>query len=338
MDITVIRGDGIGPEIMDATLAVLEAAEAPFTWRFATAGEAAQAECGDPLPKAVLDAVSSTGLALKGPLSTPSGGGYVSVNVRIRKAFDLYANVRPAKTLVRGGRYEGVDLVMFRENVEGLYSGEEFYEEADGDPRGRGVIRAGNSRAGMRRFLDLSYRWAIARGRKRMTIVHKANILKIASGIFLDTALEIGERHSSAIHTDTLIVDDCGQQLVLRPEKFEAIATTNLFGDILSDVAAGTVGGLGLAPSANIGDRAAVFEAVHGSAPSLAGKDIANPTALVLASAMLLDHVGEPERAAEVRAAVRAALDAGERTRDLGGSLGTRAYADRVISRLRGRR
>jgi len=335
MELTIIPGDGIGPEIMKSALAVLEAVKAPFGhYVIADAGESAIASHGDTLPEKTLEAIASTGLALKGPLSTPSGGGYTSVNVRLRKHFDLYANVRPAKTLVPGGRFEGVDLVLFRENVEGLYSGDERWEEADGHPHGRGILTASNSRAGMLRFVDYSYRAAIAMGRKRVTLVHKANIMKALSGIFLEAGLEVADRYRDRIATDTLIADDCGQKLVRWPEAFDVIVTTNLLGDILSDVAAGTVGGLGLAPGANMGDRACIFEAVHGSAPDIAGKGIANPTALILSAAMLLDHVGHPEKAAAVRTAVSDCIIAGERTRDIGGELDTAAYTKALLARI----
>lgn len=334
MELTIIKGDGIGPEIMDVTLEVLKAVGADFTYDFVAAGEGAMNTHGDTLPAETLASIERTGLALKGPLSTPSGGGYTSVNVRLRKHFDLYANVRPAKTLVPGGRFEGVDLVLFRENVEGLYSGDERWEEVDGHPHGRGILTASNSRAGMLRFVDYSYRSAIAMGRKRVTLVHKANIMKALSGIFLEAGLEVAERYKSVIETDTLIADDCGQKLVRWPERFDAIVTTNLLGDILSDVAAGTVGGLGLAPGANMGDKACVFEAVHGSAPDIAGKLIANPTALVLSAAMLLDHVGWKDKGDAIRRAVVGAIKAGERTRDIGGQLNTFGFMQALLARL----
>jgi isocitrate dehydrogenase (NAD+) len=335
MELTIIPGDGIGPEIMKTAMAVMKAVAAPFShYEVVSGGEAALKASGDALPEATLASIARTGLALKGPLSTPSGGGYTSVNVRLRKHFDLYANVRPARTIVPGGRFEGVDLVMFRENVEGLYSGDEHWEEVDGHPHGRGVLTASNSRAGMLRFVDYSYRAAIAMGRKRVTLVHKANIMKALSGIFLEAGLEIADRYADRITTDTLIADDCGQKLVRWPEAFDVIVTTNLLGDILSDVAAGTVGGLGLAPGANMGDKASIFEAVHGSAPDIAGKGIANPTALVLSVAMLLDHVGHADKAAAVRKAVNDCIVAGERTRDIGGDLDTEGFTAALLARL----
>nr|WP_250808087.1 isocitrate/isopropylmalate family dehydrogenase [Neorhizobium tomejilense] len=335
MDLTIIPGDGIGPEIMAAAIAVMKAVVAPFGhYEVVTGGEAALASHGDALPQPTLDSIARTKLALKGPLSTPSGGGYTSVNVRLRKHFDLYANVRPAKTLVPGGRFEGVDLILFRENVEGLYSGEGRWEEVDGHPHGRGVLTASNSRAGMLRFVDYSYRAALAMGRKRVTLVHKANIMKELSGIFLEVGLEVAERYKDRIATDTLIADDCGQKLVRWPEAFDVIVTTNLLGDILSDVAAGTVGGLGLAPGANMGDKACIFEAVHGSAPDIAGKGVANPSALILSAAMLLDHVGHGDKADSIRKAVADCIAAGERTRDIGGDLGTEDFTRALLARL----
>lgn len=335
MELTIIPGDGIGPEIMASALKVLKAVDAPFTkYDTVPAGEAALESHGDTLPPETLASIERTCLALKGPLATPSGGGYTSVNVRLRKHFDLYANVRPAKTLVTGGRFEGVDLVMFRENVEGLYSGDERWEEVDGHPHGRGILTASNSRAGMLRFVDYSYRAAIATGRKKVTLVHKANIMKMLSGIFLEAGLEVAERYKDRIVTDTLIADDCGQKLVRWPEAFDVIVTTNLLGDILSDVAAGTVGGLGLAPGANMGDKVCVFEAVHGTAPDKAGQGIANPIALVLSAAMLLDHVGCKDKGDAIRHAVSECVAAGERTRDIGGTLNTEGFTEALLRRL----
>jgi isocitrate dehydrogenase (NAD+) len=334
-DVTIIPGDGIGPEIMEAALAVLRAVQAPFShYEIVTAGETALEAHGDALPPSTLESIGRTGLALKGPLSTPSGGGYTSVNVRLRKHFDLYANIRPAKTLIKGGRFEGVDLVLFRENVEGLYSGEERWEEENGHPHGRGIITASNSRAGMLRFVDYSYRSAISMGRKRVTLVHKSNIMKCLSGVFLEAGLEVAERYADRIQTNTLIADDCGQKLVLRPEGFDVIVTTNLLGDILSDVAAGTVGGLGLAPGANMGDSVSIFEAVHGSAPDIAGKGVANPSALILSAAMMLDHIGEKEKGDAVRRAVEACIDNGERTREIDGTLDTAGFTKALLARL----
>ena len=252
---TLIAGDGIGPEIVDATLAALDALGAPFDWDPQAAGLAGIQAAGDPLPKATLDSIRRTRLALKGPLETPSGGGYRSSNVRLREEFKLYANLRPARTIVPGGRFDKIDLVVVRENLEGLYIGHEHYVEIDGDPHAVAMATGINTRAGCRRILEYAFEHAIATGRKKVTIVHKANIMKALTGIFLETGLELHEqKYKGRIAVDSVIVDACAMKLVLNPWQFDVLVTTNLFGDILSDLCAGLVGGLGLAPGANIGD------------------------------------------------------------------------------------
>ena len=332
---TLIPGDGIGPEIMDATLRVLDALGATFEWDVQKAGRAGVEECGDPLPRAALDSIRRTGLALKGPLETPVGGGYRSSNVRLREEFRLYANVRPARTLVPGGRYENIDLVTVRENLEGLYVGFEHYIPIDDDPHAVAIGSGVNTREGSRRIAEFAFNYAVKHGRKKVTIVHKANNLKALTGIFLETAREVGKAYEGRVKTEDRIVDACAMQLVLNPWQFDVIVTTNLFGDILSDEIAGLVGGLGMAPGANIGDKAAIFEAVHGSAPDIAGKGVANPLALILAAGMMLGHVGQPETADRLRIAIDRTLNHDSiRTRDLGGSASTREFADALIRNI----
>jgi len=332
---TLIEGDGVGPEIMEATLRVLEALGSPFEWDARKAGMAGVKESGDPLPPATLDSIKRTGLALKGPLETPVGGGYRSSNVRLREEFHLYANVRPALTLMPGGRYENIDLVTIRENTEGLYVGFEHYIPIDGDIHAVAIGSGVNTRAGCRRIAEFAYDYAVKNGRKKVTIVHKANILKALTGLFLETAREVGGSYEGRIKTEERIVDACAMQLVLNPWQFDVIVTTNLFGDILSDEIAGLVGGLGMAPGANIGADVAIFEAVHGSAPDIAGKGIANPLALILASAMMLSHTGHHDLAVRLRKAIDQTLNLDSiRTKDLGGSASTGEFAAALIRRV----
>ena len=333
---TLIPGDGIGPEITEATLAVLDALGAPFVWDRQVAGAAGVAACNDPLPPACLDSIRKNKLALKGPLETPVGGGYRSSNVRLREEFKLYANLRPARTIVPGGRYEDIDLVLVRENNEGLYMGYEHFIPIDGDPRAVGMSTGINTRQGSRRIARFAFDYAISKGRKKVTVVHKANIMKALTGIFLETARQIYEaEYKGKIGYEEVIVDACAMKLVMNPWQFDVIVTTNLFGDILSDEIAGLVGGLGMAPGANIGEQAAIFEAVHGSAPDIAGKGIANPTALMLSAAMMLDHVELRDQAQRLRLALRRTLNEdGIRTRDLGGSASTKEFTAAVVRRL----
>jgi isocitrate dehydrogenase (NAD+) len=296
---------------------------------------AAVAKSGDPLPAALLDSIRITRLALKGPLATPVGGGFRSVNVRLREEFKLYANLRPARTLIPGGRYEDIDLVLVRENLEGLYVGFEHYIPIDGDPRAVAIGSGVNTRAGCRRIAEFAFEYALKNGRKKVTIVHKANVLKALTGVFLETAQQVAKRYEGKVAADDRIVDACAMQLVLKPWQFDVIVTTNLFGDILSDEIAGLVGGLGMAPGANIGEGAAIFEAVHGSAPDIAGKGIANPLALLLAAAMMLDHVGRTDEARRLRTAIdRVLRDDGVRTADLGGKASTRDITQAIVRRL----
>jgi isocitrate dehydrogenase (NAD+) len=333
----LIPGDGIGPEIMDATLAILDALQAPFDWDTRVAGLAGVTQDVDPLPAATLASIRKTRLALKGPLETPSGGGYRSSNVRLREEFQLYANLRPVRTLVPGGRYEGVDLVVVRENVEGLYMGYEHFIQIGDDPHAVAIATGVNTRNGSNRLLEFAFEHAIATGRKKVTIVHKANIMKALTGIFLETGQRLYEKkYKDKIAMDTVIIDACCMKLVLDPTKFDVLVTTNLFGDILSDLVAGLVGGLGMAPGANIGTDAAIFEAVHGSAPDITGKGIANPTALLLAAALMLDHCKLADKATRLRAAIDATLNIDKvRTGDLGGRSTTKEYTQALVARIR---
>jgi len=332
---TLIPGDGIGPEIVSAVVDILQAAGAPFAWERHEGGVAAIKKHGDPLPPQLLDSIRRTRLALKGPLATPIGGGYRSVNVRLREEFGLYANVRPVRTLIPGGRYENIDIVLVRENVEGLYVAWEHYLAIGDDPHAVAISSGVNTRAGSRRIAEFAFDYAVRNGRKKVTIVHKANVLKALTGIFLETAQQAGKKYAKKLTIDDRIVDACAMQLVLNPWQYDVILTTNLFGDILSDEIAGLVGGLGMAPGANIGGKAAIFEAVHGSAPDIAGKGIANPLALLLAACLMLDHVGLPRIATRIRRAVDQALQVdGIRTPDLGGKAKTRDFVRAVIGRL----
>jgi len=328
--VTLIEGDGIGPEIAAATVRAVDAAGAKIAWERADAGAGAVAKHRDPLPEATLASIKRTGCALKGPLATPSGGGYRSVNVTLRQTFDLYANVRPVRTIVGvPARYTGVDLVIVRENTEDLYAGIEHYIDAK---RSAAESIAVITRFGSERIIVYAFEYARRHGRKKVTLVHKANILKMTNGLFLDVGKEVAKRYPD-IAFDDMIVDATAMNLVVRPEKFDVIVTMNLFGDILSDLTAGLVGGLGVAPAANIGDGGcAMFEAVHGTANDIAGKGIANPTGLMLSAAMLLDHVGQGGAAERLRRGIYAALaDPASRTGDLGGKGNTASYTDAVI-------
>ena len=333
---TLIPGDGIGPEIIDATVAALKALGAPFEWDTQIAGLEGVKTAGDPLPPKTIDSIRRTRLALKGPLETPSGGGYRSSNVRLREEFKLYANLRPARTLIPGGRFDKIDLVVVRENLEGLYVGHEYYIQIDDDPHAVAMASGVNTHQGSRRLLEYAFDHAVATGRKKVTIVHKANIMKVLTGIFLEAGLELYERkYKGRFILDTVIIDACAMKLVLNPWQFDVLVTTNLFGDILSDLVAGLVGGLGMTPGANIGADAAIFEAVHGSAPDIAGKGVANPTALLLAAAMMLDHCHLPHMAMRLRTAIDQVLNLDQvRTGDLGGNAGTAEFTRALLKRI----
>ncbi len=333
--ITLIRGDGIGPEITDAVVRVLETAGTAIEWDEQLGGVTALEETGTPLPDATVESMRQTRLALKGPLTTPVGTGFRSVNVALRREFDLFANVRPAKTIVPGGRYEDVDIVLVRENTEGLYVGFETLIPIAGDPRAVAQSTAIVTRHGCERAIRFAMEYAVSRGRRKVTICHKANILKAVSGLFLDVGREVAQDYRDRLEVDDVIIDAAAMKLVLDPSQFDVIVTTNMFGDILSDEIAGLVGGLGLAPGANIGERAAMFEAVHGSAPDIAGKGVANPTALLLAACMMLDHIDQGATATRIRGAVEKTVRAGSAlTPDLGGHASTTEFTDAVLRHL----
>ncbi len=331
--ITVIRGDGIGPEIMDATLHVLDAMQLGLQYEFADAGMVALEKHGELLPAATMDSIRRNRIALKSPLTTPVGGGFSSINVELRKRFDLYANVRPAKSFpnTKSRFPSGVDLVTVRENTEGAYIGEGQALSEDGEVA---TLTQKITRRGSERIVRYAFDLARKTGRRKVTVVHKANILKSTSGLFLKTAREVAQQYPD-IECNEMIVDNTCMQLVMRPEQFDVIVTTNLFGDIISDLCAGLVGGLGLAPGANIGTEAAIFEAVHGSAPDIAGQGIANPCALLLGAGQMLDHIGMADQGNRLRGAIIATLEARDTlTPDLGGSGTTLTFAKAIASRL----
>ena len=327
---TLIAGDGIGPEVVSATVRVLEATGVVIEWDSQMAGAMAIATEGTPLPQKTLDSIRKNGLALKGPTTTPVGGGHASINVALRKTLDLYANVRPAKSLPGvKSRYENVDLVIVRENTEDLYSGLE-HVVVPGVVESIKVITEKAST----RIARFAFAYARANGRKRITAVHKANIMKLSDGLFLECCAKVAAEFPD-IKYDDIIVDNCCMQLVLDPTRFDMLLLENLYGDIVSDLCAGLVGGLGLAPGANIGEKGAMFEAVHGSAPDIAGKGIANPIALILSGAMLLDYIGENAAGNRVRSAVLSLLKEGKHLpRDLGGSASTTEIAEAIVSRV----
>jgi isocitrate dehydrogenase (NAD+) len=332
---TLIPGDGIGPEITEAVTRILDALGSPFEWDVQQGGLAGIDSGGDPLPRSLLESIRRTKLALKGPLTTPVGGGFRSVNVRLREEFELYANLRPVKTMMRGGRYEDIDLVLVRENIEGLYVAFEHFIAVGDDPHAVAISSGINTHAEARRIVRFAFDYAVKHGRKKVTVVHKANVLKALTGLFLQAGREIAREYEGRVAMDDRIVDACAMQLVLNPWQFDVIVTTNLFGDILSDQMAGLVGGLGMAPGANIGERAAIFEAVHGSAPDIAGKGIANPLALLLAAGLMLKHVDKPELAERLRAAIEQTIQVDAvRTPDIGGKVSTSDFASAVIERL----
>jgi isocitrate dehydrogenase (NAD+) len=333
-DVTLIPGDGIGPEITAQTVKVLTATGLRFNWDEELAGMAAVDATGTPLPDATVESIRKNALALKGPLTTPVGTGFRSVNVGLRKEFELFANVRPARTIVPGGRFENVDIVLVRENLEGLYIGVEHFVAIGDDPRAVAESMAIVTRRGCERIIRYAFDYAVKHSRRKVTIVHKANILKMVSGLFLEVGRAVAKEYEGKIESNDMIVDNTAMQLVMRPEQFDVMVTTNMFGDILSDEVSGLVGGLGLAPGANIGTKAAIFEAVHGSAPDIAGKGLANPSAQMFAAAMMLDHIGELERAERIRDAIVATIVRDNiRTRDLGGSASTEEFGHAVARR-----
>lgn len=328
--IAVIKGDGIGPEIMDATLRVLDSLDCGLDYQFIDAGLAALEAHGTLVPQESLDTIERLGIALKGPLTTPIGKGFSSINVLMRRHFDLYANVRPAVSFPgTRSRYDDIDMITVRENTEGAYlsDGQEFIDDGD---TGISVIKV--TRKGSERIVRYAFELAKNNGRKKVTAVHKANIIKTSSGLFLDVAREVAKEYPE-IEFQEMIVDNACMQLVMNPHQFDVVVTTNLFGDILSDLCAGLVGGLGLAPGANIGESAAIFEAVHGSAPDIAGKKIANPCALLLAAAQMLDHLGMVEKGTAIRQGIRTVLETRQEmvTPDMGGNGNTDTFADALV-------
>ncbi|HEV7199425.1 MAG TPA: isocitrate/isopropylmalate dehydrogenase family protein [Candidatus Limnocylindria bacterium] len=331
-EVTLIPGDGIGPEIAAATCEVLEATGLDFRWDEQTAGEATLTSEGNPLPDRVVESIRRTRVALKGPITTPVGTGFRSVNVALRQALTLYASVRPARS-IRGieSRYENVDLVIVRENTEDLYAGFERSISEDEAESIKIITRKASVR-----IARYAFEYAVANGREMVTAVHKANIMKLTDGLFLECCRTVAAEYEGRIGFQDRIVDNMCMQLVQKPETYDVLVAPNLYGDIISDLAAGLVGGLGIAPGANIGEDAAVFEAVHGSAPKYAGQDRANPTALILSGALLLRHIGETDAGVAVEQAVREIIGEGSKvTADLGGRTGTRAYGKAVAGRVR---
>jgi len=328
--VTLIPGDGIGPEVAAAAVRILSATGVGIEWQTEVAGACAVGEHGSPLPPRVLESVRRNKVALKGPTETPVGTGHRSVNVALRKELDLYANLRPLRTLPGvKSRYEDVDIVVVRENTEDLYSGLE-HVVVPGVVESLKII---TERASTR-IARFAFDYARAHGRERISAVHKANIMKLSDGLFLDCCRKVAKEHPE-VRYDEIIVDNACMQLVLDPTRFDVLLLENLYGDIVSDLCAGFVGGLGVAPGANIGEECAVFEAVHGSAPDIAGQDRANPIALVLSGAMMLEHLGEKDAATRVRDAVRDVLAEGAHlTRDLGGSAGTTEIAEAIAARV----
>jgi len=327
---TLIPGDGIGPEVVAAAVRVLSAAGVDFQWETEAAGAAAIPEHGTALPDRVLESIRRNGVALKGPTETPVGTGHRSVNVELRKRLDLYANLRPVQTLPGvKSRYDGVDLIVVRENTEDLYSGLEHVVVP-------GVVESIKiiTEKASTRIARYAFEYARTHGRKRITAVHKANIMKLSDGLFLDCCRAVAKDHPELTY-DEMIVDNTCMQLVLDPTRFDVLLLENLYGDIVSDLCAGFIGGLGLAPGANIGEHGAVFEAVHGSAPDIAGRNLANPIAIILSGAMLLDHLGEHAAADHVRDAVHGVLREGKKlTHDLGGKAGTSEIAEAIAAKL----
>ena len=333
--VTVIPGDGIGPEVTEAAVSLLDAAGADIEYDRQLGGIAAADAVRDPLPQATLDSIRRNGVVLKGPMATPVGSGFRSVNVAIRKEFDLYANVRPVWTLVPGQRYDDIDLVLIRENTEGLYVGVEHYIGLEGDPRAAAESVMIVTRFGAERIVRYAFEYARANGRKRVTLAHKANILKCTQGLFLEVGETVAGEYAGEIAFEARIIDATAMQLVKDPYVLDVLVMENMFGDILSDLMAGLVGGLGLAPAANIGAEAAMFEAVHGSAPDIAGMGVANPTALCLAAAMMLDHLGKGGPAGRLRRTIHRTLeDPATRTRDVGGPATTAEFVAAAIRNL----
>jgi len=331
--VTLIPGDGIGPELSEATVGVLEATGIGFAWEVQQAGESTIASEGTPLPDRVIESIRRNGVAIKGPITTPVGTGFRSVNVGLRLSLELYANVRPARSMVGvESRYSDVDLIVVRENTEDLYGGIEHRVGPDAAESIKIITRAASQR-----IARYAFEYALRNGRRKVTAVHKANIMKLSDGLFLESCGQVAAEYTGRVEFEDRIVDNMCMQLVQKPDLYDVLVLPNLYGDIVSDLAAGLVGGLGVAPGSNIGDTAAVFEAVHGSAPKYAGQDRANPTALILSGALMLRHLGETAAADRVETAVREVIAEGKvTTHDLGGNAGTRAFAGAVAERVKG--
>lgn len=329
--VTLIPGDGVGPEVIEAARRVIDASGAKIEWEEVPAGEALVAQYGTPLPPETIESVRRNGVALKGPLTTPVGSGIRSVNVALRQELDLYANVRPARSLPGvPSRYRDVDLIVVRENTEDLYAGIEHRVGEEAAESIKIITRRGSERIARFAF-ELARKW----GRQKVTAVHKANILKLTDGLFLECAREVSARYPGIAYEE-MIVDAMCAKLVQSPENYDVLLAPNLYGDIISDLCAGLVGGLGVAPGANIGDAAAVFEPVHGSAPKHAGKNRVNPLAAILSGVMMLRHLGEEEAAGRVESAVVAVLEEGKHlTYDLGGSAGTLEMAGAIVEKMK---
>ncbi len=330
--VTLIPGDGIGPEITEAVIQIFDAAGADLEYEEHNAGLTSLREVGELIPPDLVESIKRNKVALKGPLTTPVGEGFKSINVTLRQMFDLYQNIRPVKSIEGlAEKFTGVDLVLFRENTEGLYSGFEIYDERNGIADA--IARV--TQKGCERIIHAAFQYAQKYKRKRVTLVHKANILKKSSGLFLEIGREVAKSYPD-IEVEDRIIDNMCMQLVLYPQRYDVMVTTNLFGDILSDLGAGLVGGLGLVPGANIGSTSAIFEAVHGSAPDIAGQNKANPSALLQSGLMMLKHLGQVETAERIEKALFETLkNPKERTGDLGGPCGTQEFADKLVEKLR---
>jgi len=333
-NVVLIPGDGIGKEITKSVTKILETAGAKINWIECKAGEGANDELGTPLPQETIDAIKEHRIALKGPLTTPVGAGFRSINVALRQKFNLYSNIRPARSLPNiHSPFQEVDMVLFRENTQGLYIGKEHWvDEEEKHAESIAVV----TRDASEKIITAAFEYAKKRGRKKVTLVHKANILKLTTGLFLKIGKEISQNYPE-IEFEDLIVDNMAMQMVMRPQQFDVIVTTNLFGDILSDLASGLVGGLGVTGAANIGDDAAMFEAVHGSAPDIAGKGLANPTALLFSALMMLEYLGEDRLAEKIRSAIYTVLQEhkDECTQDIGGQGNTESYTEAICKLLR---
>jgi isocitrate dehydrogenase (NAD+) len=333
--VTLIPGDGIGPDITSATRSVIEAAGVTLDWDEQLAGVAALDKHHTPIPDQTLESIRKNKVALKGPLTTPVGTGFRSVNVALRKEFDLYANVRPAETIVHGDRYDNIDLVLIRENTEGLYVGVEHFIGVGDDPKAAAESVMIITRYGAERVVRYAFEYAVSRDRKKVTLAHKANILKFTQGLFLEAGKKVAAEYAGRIEFEDKIVDNCAMQLVLDPYRFDVLVMENMFGDILSDLIAGLVGGLGLAPGGNIGKDAAIFEPVHGSAPDIAGKGVANPGAMILAACMMLEYLDEHEASGRIRRALHAVVaEKKTLTPDLHGTATTQQFADAIAAKL----